>query len=247
MPYTVKALAALSGVTERALRYYDAIGLLPPAWTGANGYRYYDDGSAQRLQQILFFRELGLPLREIGALLDRPDFDPLAALQAHRAALIQRAQQLDALIHTLDRTILKLQGAIEMSDQELFQGFSPEKQAEYEAEMRARYPDTVDESVRRWNSYSPAEQARLGAEFTATFAALRDAVGEGPDSPAVQALIAVLHRQIGYFWDCSVECFMGLGEMYHTHPDFIATFQRLHPALPDFLYDAISIYCIEQA
>lgn len=86
--YTVKQVAELAGVSVRTLHHYDQIGLLKPSQIGANGYRYYDDDALLRLQQILFYRELGLELAQINDVLNRPDFDVLTALKSHRIALI---------------------------------------------------------------------------------------------------------------------------------------------------------------
>jgi DNA-binding transcriptional MerR regulator len=243
--YTVNELASLAGISVRALHYYDEIQLLTPARAQANGYRQYGEADLLRLQQILFFRELGFSLRDIKAMLDRPDFDTIQALQAHRAELQTRMARLQRLTLTIDRTIKHLQGAITMSQQSLFDGFSDEQQARYEEEARAMYGATlVDESVRRWNSYTDAEKAAIGARGEAIFAAIRDNMHRGHASPEVQAQVAALQEHFGVFYTCTDEILMGLGEAYHTHPDFIATFQKIHPDMPEFLYEAISHYCI---
>ena len=134
MVYTVKQLADLAGVSRRTLHYYDEIDLLKPSEKADNGYRYYDDAAVLRLQQILFFRELGLSLDEIGTAVDAPDFDILQALQTHRQALEQKAKRLDSLIQTIDKTIDHLEGNIEMSTNEFFTGFDEETQKAYEKE-----------------------------------------------------------------------------------------------------------------
>ncbi|MBF8284238.1 MAG: Transcriptional regulator MerR family, partial [Anaerolineales bacterium] len=105
MDYTVKQLSNLAGVSVRTLHFYDEIGLLRPTRVGANGYRYYGDAAVLRLQQILFYKELGLSLDEIAEVLDQPDFDVVRALEAHRRALQQRLGRLRHLMKTVDRTI----------------------------------------------------------------------------------------------------------------------------------------------
>lgn len=105
MLYQIKVLAKLAGITTRALRHYDAIGLLPPAEIGANGYRLYNHASLLRLQQILFYRELGMPLSAIRQMIGQPDFDGLAALERHRLSLRDKKMRIEALIETLNRTI----------------------------------------------------------------------------------------------------------------------------------------------
>ncbi len=139
--YTVKQLSDLAGVSVRTLHYYDEIGLLRPAAHGDNRYRYYDEEALLRLQQILFFRELDFSLGDIKEIMDRPDFNLIEALQAHRQALKQRAGRLHRLISTVDKTILHLKGEPEMSPQSLFEEFSEEKQKAYEDEIRRRYGD----------------------------------------------------------------------------------------------------------
>src|SRR5438552_2589890 len=130
--YTVKQLSDLAGVSVRTLHYYDEIGLLRPSSVGANGYRRYDDAAVLRLQQILFYREMGLELLQIRDILDAPDFDLLAALQAHRAALEAKIGRLQALVGTVDSTIMHLTGEVDVSKKELFKGFSEKKQKQYE-------------------------------------------------------------------------------------------------------------------
>ena len=169
--YTVRQLADLAGVTPRTLRHYDAIGLLRPSVVGDdNGYRYYDDEAALRLQQILFYRELGLALSAIREVLDAPEFETAAALERHRAALVARGDRLHHLIHTIDRTLLHLQGEIEMTTQDLFAGFDEETQVRYEKEAAEMYdPKTVAESSRRWKSYTAEDKARIQREGGAVY------------------------------------------------------------------------------
>ncbi|MBN2471005.1 MAG: MerR family transcriptional regulator [Anaerolineae bacterium] len=245
--YTVKQLAEMAGITVRTLHYYDEIGLLSPSRTPSNGYRRYGEAEVLRLQQIMLFRELEFSLSDIQALLDDPAFDLLHALRAHRAALQARAARLQRLTHTIDQTIKYLQGETTMSQPSLFDGFSDEQQAEYEEEARAMWdPALVDDSVRRWNSYTDEEKAEIGARGNAIFAAIRDNMHKGADSAEVQAQIAALQAHFGVFYTCTDEILMGLGEAYHTHPGFIETFQKIHPDLPEFLYEAISHYCISR-
>lgn len=124
MAYTVKQVAAMSGVSVRTLRFYDATGLLKPAWRGANGYRFYEEPQLLTLQQILFYRELGLQLRQIRQLLGRPDFQRLDALRSHREALEQRLARARRLLETIDHTIDHLEGRKPMSDEQIFAGFT---------------------------------------------------------------------------------------------------------------------------
>ena len=133
MAYTIKEIADLAGLTTRTLRFYDEVGLLSPAQTGENGYRLYNQNSLLRLQQILFFRELDMPLKDIQLIMTRPDFNLLGALEKHRAALKSRASRLSQLIDTIDHTITTIKGDLKMIDQEIFKGFD---ETQYDEEVR---------------------------------------------------------------------------------------------------------------
>jgi DNA-binding transcriptional MerR regulator len=244
MMYTIKEIAGLAGVSTRTLRYYDEIGLLPPAGIGDNGYRLYDRESLLRLQQILFFRELDLPLKEIARMLNRPDFDALQALERHRAALRQRARQLAGLIETVDRTIATLKGEGTMADQDYFRGFD---ESEYEEEARERWGDTPQyvESTKRWASYSEAEREALkeeGGRITARM------MGEGPNpspaDPDVQAAVADYQAYISrYFYPCSPGMLRALSEMWVADPRFAANYERIREGGAEFVREAVQIYC----
>jgi len=245
MAYTVKQLADLAGVSTRTLRYYDAIGLLPPSSVESNGYRRYDAHALIRLQQVLFYRELGLSLKEIGALLDTPGFDVLAALEVHRRELERKAGRILELLDTIDNTIKHLKGEQIMSDSGFFKGFDEAQQAEYEKEVVRRWGadnPAYKQSKQRWGSYSEAQKAEVLAEGQVITAGLVQVIDRDPSDPAVQALVARQHQWVNRFWDCSVEQFEKLGEGYATDPAFAATYRSFHPDLPEFFYKAIQHY-----
>lgn len=123
MAYTVKQVAALSGISVRTLHFYDETGLLKPARHAENGYRFYEEPQLLRLQQILFYRELGFELKKIKEVLDREDFEKVAALESHREVLQQNLTRTQRLIETIDNTIEHLKGARKMQAEELFAGF----------------------------------------------------------------------------------------------------------------------------
>jgi len=163
--YTVKQLADLAGVSTRTLRYYDQIGLLKPATYGENGYRYYDDDAAFRMQQILFYREMEISLSEINVILNQPDFDLLGALESHKAMLEGKKQRIDQLLKTVEHTMGYLEGRSPMSKTDIFEGFSEEKQKSYAEEARQRWdPILVDHSQKRWGGYSDEKKKAIMAE-----------------------------------------------------------------------------------
>src|SRR5438094_2941070 len=124
MAYTVKQVAAMSGVSVRTLHFYDETGLLKPAYCGANGYRFYEEPQLLTLQQILFYRELGFELKQIKRILGRADFEIVAALQSHRKVLQKNLTRTRRLIETIDKTIKHLKGTKKMKSEEMFAGFS---------------------------------------------------------------------------------------------------------------------------
>jgi DNA-binding transcriptional MerR regulator len=244
MAYTIKEIADLAGVSTRTLRYYDEIGLLPPAGVGDNGYRLYDRESLLRLQQILFFRELDVPLKEIEQILSRPDFDALQALERHRTALRRRARRLAGLLETIDRTIATLRGEGTMADQDYFRGFD---EAEYEEEARERWGDTMEyaESQRRWASYSEAERQALKEEGgRITVRMVGEGPGPSPADPDVQAAVADYQAYITkYFYPCSVEMLLALSEAWVADPRFAVNYERIREGGAEFVREAVRIYC----
>src|SRR5450432_3007347 len=243
--YTVKQLSDLAAVSVRTLHYYDEIDLLKPTKIGANGYRYYNDETLLRLQQILFYREIGLELLQIKDILDSPGFDLVTALRSHRTVLQEKINRQQQLISTIDTTIMHLVGEMKMSKKRLFQGFSEEKQKQYEREVRLQYdPAIVNESIKRMNSYTKAEQAAIGELGNQIYGDMADALeaGKSPQSSEVKAILERWHNHLSYFYEPTLDMLRGLGELYNTHPDFIANFQKLNPELPAFLQETISQY-----
>lgn len=244
MKYTVKQLADLAGVSRRTLHHYDEIELLKPSMQGSNKYRYYNDEAALRLQQILFYRELGLRLNEIRELLEQPEFDVLRALQSHKFALQKRVERLERLIGTVDKTINHLNGGIEMKSEEIFAGFSEEQQEEYAEEARQRWdPELVNQSMKRWKNYSQEKQQKIMAEGRDIYQDIFDHMGQGHESAVVQDLVAQWHQNMRYFYEPTIPMLRGLGQMYVDSPDFRANFEKFSPEYPEFLCEAIQFYC----
>lgn len=124
--YTVQKLARLAGVSARTLRYYDEIGILKPARINSSGYRIYGQNEVNRLQQILFYKELGVSLDVIKDIVTSPNYDGLKALRDHREQLLSKRKRLDVLIANVEKTIASMEGRITMTDQEKFEGFKQE-------------------------------------------------------------------------------------------------------------------------
>lgn len=241
--FTVKQLSKLAGVTPRTLHHYDAIGLLKPSRVGNNGYRYYGEESLLRLQQILFYRELGIPLEDIKKIMGRRDFDVLGALHSHREALQKQVARLNRLIHTVDNTINHLKGNTTMNDKAYFEGFSEEEQEKYAVEAEQMYdPETVRESNRKWKSYSAAKKESILAEGKAIYTDMIAAMPKGAASPEVQAIVERWRKHLDYFWTPKLDQLLALVNGYNDDPRFKANFDKMHPGLAEFFRNAVQVY-----
>ena len=243
MSYTVNKLSKLAGVSVRTLHYYDEIGLLKPDAIRSNGYREYGDQAVLKLQQILFYRELDLSLEEIKAMVSRPDFDAVAALEAHRVSLQGRAARLKRLIQTVDDTLLHMKGLKEMSPKQLFTAFSDEEQEKYAKEAEQMYdPTIVKESNRKFKALSTAEKQRIFDEGNQIYADMVAAMPKGAASPDVQAIVERWRKHMDYFWTPNLEQLNGLAEVYNSDPRFKANFDKIDAGLAEFMREAVGEY-----
>ena len=240
---TVKQLSKMAGITPRTLHYYDEIGLLKPTRVGGNGYRYYGEEALYRLQQILLYRELDLPLEEIRQIMAQPGFDVRGALVSHEEALRKRIQHLERLVSTVEQTINHLEGKIEISQTQLFDVFNEDQQAEYEKEAMQIYdPEVVKASVKKWKSYTPAEKQRIGEEGNAIYQDMLVAMPKGPASPEAQACVERWRRHMEYFWTPNDEQLLGLVDGYNNDPRFKANFDKIDPHLAEFMRETVQVY-----
>jgi DNA-binding transcriptional MerR regulator len=241
--YTIKQLADLSGVTPRALRHYHKIGLLEPTAIAENGYRYYGENALYRLQQILFYRELGMPLKEIRSILGKGDFDVATALRDHRSALLAEIKRLRRLVRTIDNTKRNLEGKREMTPKRLFEGFSDEEQEQLAAEASSRWnAQTVRESNRRWNGYPAEKKQRILEEGRALYSELAAAMPRGPGSPEAQEIVARWRKHLEYFWTPNNKQLLGLADLYYEDPRFRQTYESVAPGLAGFMREAVRVF-----
>ena len=252
---TVKQVAAISGVTVRTLHHYDEIGLLAPAHIGANGYRYYGRAELLRLQRILFHRELGVPLGEIAALLDREDEDQVGVLMRHRGKLEAQRERYRILIETIDRTVAAMRGETHMSNAELYRGFSTETQAAYEAWLIERYGDPMEDDIARSRKLrqgmSEAEQGAVIDELKDIETALAEGMKRGvaPDTAPVDRVIGRYRAWVARAWDrpCSPQAYAGLADLYLSHPDFVTRYEAIAPGFAVWLTDAMKAHAVREA
>jgi len=249
MEYTVQKLANIAGLSTRTLRYYHEIGLLQPARTNSSGYRIYGQSEVDQLQQILFYRELGVSLEVIREIVTDPTFDKAKALQSHRGQLLDKRQQLDGLLANVDKTIALAEGRTTMRDEEKFEGFKEQmitaNETKYGKEIREKYGDkTVTKSNGKFQKMSSKEYeefTQLGNEVQATLAEAYK-TGDPASDTAQQA--AELHRRwLTYSWSkYSNEAHAELAQMYVDDERFKAFYDVNQPGSAEFLRDAIHIY-----
>lgn len=249
MEYTIHRLAGMAGVSTRTLRFYDEKGLLKPARINDSGYRIYGAAEVDRLQQIMFFRELGMELDDIKQIIDAADFDGVRALKSHLAKLLDKRQQIDLLIANVEKTIAQKEGKISMTDQEKFEGFKQkmikENEEKYGKEIREKYGEdqvrASNEKFKNMTAEQYAEFEKLGATLTAT---LNEAFKTGDPAGELAQKAADLHRQwLSYVWGSySKEAHAGLAQMYVDDARFTAYYDKEQPGTAKFLRDAILIY-----
>ncbi len=247
--YTVGELAQLAGVSVRTLRHYDQIGLLRPQSRDDNDYRQYGFDDLLRLQHILFFRELDVPLKTIKAILDDPQINTVALLNKHHRNLTLQIERLESLQATIEKTIHNLQEEDDMplTDAELYEGFSKEKIEAYNREVRQTYdPEVLKQVDRKVRNMSKAQWQDIKDEGGAIAAGLAKLMDRDPADPDVQALIARQHAWIENFFPASGEVFRGLGELYATNEEFRAFYDRFAPGLADFMREAMKYYADEK-
>lgn len=248
--HTVKQVARLSGVSVRTLHHYDQIGLLKPACVGANGYRYYGREELLRLQQILFHRELGFSLEEIGRTLDAAGFDKAAALRAHRAKLEAETKRYRELMRTIDQTLASLKGEAKMEEKAMYRGFDPEKQAGYEKELVEKHGPAmqghIDHAKAGMDGWKQADFDAMQAEAEAIEAGMAKALVDGlpVDSAAVQGLMRRQHAWVSKGWnrEAPLAAFKGLGEMYLADPRFRERYDGRQARLAEYMAAAMAAY-----
>ncbi|SYX86783.1 MerR family transcriptional regulator [Paenibacillus alvei] len=238
----VKEVADIVGISVRTLHHYDEIGLLSPAQVTDVGYRQYSDEDLAMLQQILFFRELGFPLKKIKDIIHSPTFDQTEALELHRSMLQEKRRRLDVMLETLDKTILHRKGEIQMTNKEKFQGFDFSHNP-YEQEARKRWGDkAVDASNAKVGNMTKEEQASMGEKMNAIYFQLAELRGASPDSEEAQAGIKQWYDFLNTMGNYSPEAFKGLGQMYVDDARFTKNIDKFGEGLAVFMRDAMAVF-----
>jgi DNA-binding transcriptional MerR regulator len=248
MAYTVQKLASLSGVSIRTLHHYDEIGLLKPAYIGANGYRYYGEEQLLMLQQILFFRNLGFELKKIREIMGKNDFDRISALHSHRKMLMNELEKTRELIETIDNTIEHLQGKKKMKDNQFFKGLNSPKQKEYEKYLIDSGRHTAQElekGRKRLEKWQPEDWQETQALWEKLLTDYVSAI-ENKKAPNSPEALDCVKRHLQYLRKFGIETkkeeLVEKANFYLGHPDWKKFFDARHPQLLEFILTAMEAY-----
>ena len=254
MTYTVQKLAKMSGVSVRTLHFYDKIWLLPPSYVEANGYRYYEEKQLLLLQQILFFRELGFELKKIQKILGKGDFDKIAALHTHKKVLQANIVRTKELIKTIDKTINHLSGDKKMKDQEMYLGFSNEKQDEYQKYLINRFGDKIEDSIKESNEKVKNMSKEDFEKSKKDWIHILDDLAKQwkkqalPSSPEVQKIIRKHYEWLKKYWTPDRSSYAGMGEGYtgFEWKDVFKGYDPEHPKFAQFFAAAIKVFADQE-
>ncbi len=249
MEYTVQKLGQMAGVSTRTLRYYDEIGILKPARINSSGYRIYGQKEVDRLQQIMFYRELGVSLERIKEIVTTPSFDGVQALLEHRERILDKRKQLDHLIANVEKTIALSEGRITMTDKEKFEGFKQkmiaENEQKYGKEIRIKYgEETIKKSNAKLMNMTEEQYEDATELANGVMTTLAEAFTLGDPASELAQKAADLHKQwlMVYWSEYSKEAHAGLAQMYVDDERFRAYYDESQPGTAEFLRDAIHIY-----
>lgn len=244
MSHSVGQVAAFAGVTIRTLHHYDEIGLLVPSGRSHAGHRRYEDADLDRLQQILFYRELGFPLDEVAALLDDPGADPMAHLRRQHGLLTDRIERLRHMAAAVEHAMEARKMGIQLTPEEKFEVFGDYDPDEHAAEVEERWGSTeaYAQSQQRTAAYTKEDWKRIKAatdDLDARIAALVES-GAAAGSAEAMELAEEHRRQIDeFYYDCSYELHSCIGRMYVDDERFTAHYEAIQPGMAVFLRDAV--------
>ena len=238
---SISQAANLSGVSVRTLQYYDQIGLLKPAAVSESGYRLYTQANLQKLQQILFFRELKFPLKDIIKILNQPDFDYQKALMEQRKLLILQKERLERLIQLTEQGWNE-KGELNMN----FSAFDKSTIEQYQKEAKERFgkTDAWKESQEKTKGRSKEEWNLVLGEMQEMLKQISALVGTDPAGEEAQQLVEEWRQHITKnYYTCTPEILQGLGQMYCADVRFLANIDRYQVGTAQFFAKAIEVYC----
>lgn len=240
MKMQIKEFAAAVGVSIRTLHYYDEKGILKPAYVDKQtGYRFYDENSLLRMQEILFYRELDFSLKSISEILSSPDYDKTKALTGQKKLLILKKERLERLISAID-------GAVK--GENIMKAFDNSEFQKHKAEVKEKWgnTDAYKEYEEKTKSYSSDKQNSLTDEMNRIFSEVAVCLKNGntPDSDEAQNLVKTLQNHITEnYYNCTNEILAGLGMMYVADERFRNNIDKHASGTAEFISKAIKIYC----
>lgn len=251
--YRVKDLSNLADVSIKTLHHYDKIGLLKPAFRSEKKYRLYGDYELHRLQQILFYKALGVPLSEISSILDTRNFEQKEALEKHKQKLESEKKKISDLINSIKKSISNLNTKKMLTDKELYEGLSSEEIEKRKKEAKKKYgKENFETSDKYLKSLSKSQFEDLKNEQKEIFKNLLALYNENIESEVVQLEIARHYQNIRKFWGTSgspsaQKCeYQGLGQLYLSVQEYTKVDDKIYEGFPEFLAEAISYYAKSQ-
>ncbi|GLX00030.1 MerR family transcriptional regulator [Microtetraspora sp. NBRC 16547] len=244
MSYSVGQVAAFAGVTVRTLHHYDEIGLLSPSERTGAGYRRYSESDLDRLQRVLFYRELGFSLEEIAAILDEPGLDALTHLRRQHELLRKRIARLTEMVEAVETAMEAQIMGISLTPEERFEVFGDFRPEEYAEEAKERWggTDAFEQSRRRTTAYTKEDWLRIKQEAAEALAGFAAAYEAGVPADGEQVMDAAERHRAHisrWFYDCGYEMHKGLGELYVSDPRFTANYESTAEGLARYVRDAI--------
>ncbi len=240
MKMQIKEFAEFTGVSVRTLHYYDEIGLLVPAFVDkVTGYRFYDENSLLRMQEILFFRELEFTLKNIGEILSSPNYDKNKVLIEQKHLLTLKKERLERLISAIDGAVKgeNVMKAFNNSEFEKYKFEAKEKWGKTDA-YKEHTERTKNYSQQKWNDLAVGMD-RIMAEF-----AMCMKKAETPDSVEAQSLVEMLQKHItDNYYVCTNDILKGLGQMYVADERFTNNIDKHADGTAAFICEAIELYC----
>ncbi len=248
MEYTIKSLANLAGISTRTLRYYDEIGLLKPIRVNSSGYRIYGELQVDILQQIMFYKEMELPLEEIREIIHNKNFNFESALIFHRERLLEKQAKIEKLLINVDKTLKSIKGDVNMTDKEKFEGFKEkmikENEEKYGKEIREKYgEDTISKSNAKFKNMTKEQWDEINKVNEEFFKIAKIAFEKGDiNSDEAKKMVETHKKWLSYFSDYCDDAHIGVTQMYVDDERFAAYYEPIGKGSNVFLRDATKAY-----
>lgn len=243
MELSISETSKITNLSIRTLRYYDEIDLIKPSKITDAGYRYYDEKSLEKLQEILFLKELDFSLKEIKEIISNPQYNRKRAMENHKNLLIMKKNRIENLISLLENIT---NGGSSMSFKEFDMSDIQKEQKKYAEEIKERWGETeaYKESENKTSKYSQDKWANLEEEADFIFKEFSAIKNEPETSEKAQALVEKWQAYITKnYYNCTKEILAGLAEMYIGDERFKNNIDKYSVGTAEFMSKAIKEYC----